>query len=223
MAYRHICAPTRLRPAGYGAARANSLTTTEASLPRKQILLRQPGQRPEVGATEMGHLGGFPAGEAVATLHRFDDPYVHGKRFEPTGTKEEDAVGDLFADAGKGAEADFGFGVRDALGFLQPTRMRGEELGGFRNVAGAKAEEAGAEIGFGNGGKFGPSREAVKVGRDLRAVAGGEEREHLFDLDDLLRGAAEEAEERIAERLTQDAEAGKGVEGDGELRVAAVG
>jgi len=41
-------------------------------------------------------------------------------------------------------------------------------------------------------------------------VALGEEGHHLFDLDDLLRRAAEEAEEGFAEGLAQDAQTGEG-------------
>ena len=43
------------------------------------------------------------------------------------------------------------------------------------------------------------------------AVVLGEEGEHLFDLHDLFRRAAEEAEEGFAERLAQNAEAREGL------------
>ena len=49
----------------------------------------------------------------------------------------------------------------------------------------------------------------------------GEEGDHLLDLHDLLRGAAEEAEERFAEGLAEEAEAGKCGEAAREVRVAA--
>jgi len=54
-------------------------------------------------------------------------------------------------------------------------------------------------------------------------VALGEEGDHLFDLDDLLGGAAEEAEERFAERLAENAEAGETDHAAGEVRIAAPG
>ena len=44
---------------------------------------------------------------------------------------------------------------------------------------------------------------------------------HLFDLNDLLGGAAEEAEQRLAEGLAQNAQAGKRGEAGGEMGVTA--
>jgi hypothetical protein len=54
-------------------------------------------------------------------------------------------------------------------------------------------------------------------------VAFGEEGDHLLDLDDLLGGAAEEAEEGFAEGLAQKTEAGKGRDALREMRIAAPG
>jgi hypothetical protein len=51
----------------------------------------------------------------------------------------------------------------------------------------------------------------------------GEEGDHLFDLDDLFRGAAEEAEKGFAERLAEDAEAGEVGDAAGEVQIAAPG
>ena len=51
-------------------------------------------------------------------------------------------------------------------------------------------------------------------------MALGEVGGHLLDLHDLLRRAAEEAEERFSEGLAQDAEAGIGGEASGEVGVA---
>lgn len=59
--------------------------------------------------------------------------------------------------------------------------------------------------------------------KEWRAVVLGEEREHLFDLNDLFRGAAEEAEEGFAEGLAEDAQAGEGGETLREMGVAAPG
>lgn len=127
--------------------------------------------------------------------------------------------------------------------------MGGEEVGGAFDVAGAEAELAGSEVGLGGGGELGPGREGVretitilvKVGgrwvgvfvtyyvtnfwgdRERGAVALGEEGEHLFDLDDLLGGAAEEGEEGFAEGLAEDAQAGVTGEACGEVGVAGCG
>jgi hypothetical protein len=48
-----------------------------------------------------------------------------------------------------------------------------------------------------------------------------EQGEHFLDLRDLLGRAAQEAEERFAEGLAQDSEAGKRGEAAREVRVAA--
>lgn len=52
-------------------------------------------------------------------------------------------------------------------------------------------------------------------------MALGQQGDHLLDLDDLLRGAAEEAEQRLAEGLAEDAQAGKRGEAGGEMGVTA--
>ena len=54
-------------------------------------------------------------------------------------------------------------------------------------------------------------------------MALGEEGEHLLDLDDLLRGAAEEAEQGFAKGLAEDAQARKFGEALREMGVAAPG
>ena len=54
-----------------------------------------------------------------------------------------------------------------------------------------------------------------------RTVAFGQQGAHLFDLDDLLGGAAEEAQQCFAERLAEDAQTGKGGKAGGEVGVAA--
>lgn len=127
----------------------------------EEVLLGEAGERAEVDAAEMRDLGGFPAVEAVTAGHGFDDPRVDGEGFEFAGAEEEDAVGDFFADAGEGAEAFFRGGVGERFGFVEPAGVRGEELGGFGNVAGAETEEAGAEIAFGDVRELGPGRQAV--------------------------------------------------------------
>lgn len=172
-------------------------------------------------AAEVGDLGGFPAGEAVAALHGLDDPHIDGKRFESTSAEEEDAIGDFFADTGERAETLLCAGVGERFGFIEPAGMRGEELRGLSNVARAEAEEAGTEGGFGDGGELGPGGQAVNSVQNFCAVALCEEGHHLFDLDDLLRGAAEEAEQGFAEGLAQDAQAGKRGEAGGKVRIAA--
>ena len=159
------------------------------------------GEGTEVGAAEVGDWRGLPAREAVAELHRPDDPHVNGEGLEPAGPEQEDAIGDFFADAGEGAEAFLRGGVGEGFGFFEPAGMRGEELRGLRNVAGAEAKEAGAEGGFGDGGEFRPRGKPVDSRPDFRAVARGEEGHHLFDLDDLFCRAAEETEEGFAKGL----------------------
>lgn len=125
----------------------------------EEVLLGEAGERAEVDAAEVGDLGGFPALEAVALRHGFDDPRVDGEGFEFSGAEEENAVGDFFADAGERAETLFRGGVGERFGFVEPAGMGGEELGGFGNVAGAETEQAGAEIAFGDAGELGPGRE----------------------------------------------------------------
>lgn len=121
--------------------------------------MSEAGERAEVNAAEVSDLGGFPASETVALRHGFDDPRVDGERFESSGAKQEDAVGDLFTDAGERAETVFGGGVGERFGFVEPAGMRSEELGGFGNVTGAETEQAGAEIAFGDARELGPGRE----------------------------------------------------------------
>jgi len=113
-----------------------------------------------VGAAEVGDLRRLPTGEAVAALHRLDDPHVDGERFEPAGTEEEHAVGDFFADARERAETFLRDGVGECFGCFEPAGMRGEKLRGLGNVACAETEEAGAEGGFGDSGELGPGRES---------------------------------------------------------------
>lgn len=133
------------------------------ALEGEEVLLGEAGERAEVDAAEMRDLRGFPAIETVAARHGFDDPGIDGKGFEFAGAEEEDAVSDFFADAGKGAEAFFRRGVGERFGFVEPARVGGEKAGGFGDVAGAEAEEAGAEVGFGNLGELGPGGEAGEV------------------------------------------------------------
>lgn len=67
-----------------------------------------------MGAAEVGDLRRLPTGEAVAALHRLDDPHVDGESFEPAGAEEEHAVGDFFADARERAETF----LRDGVGSI---------------------------------------------------------------------------------------------------------
>lgn len=127
----------------------------------EEVLLGEAGEGAEMGAAEVGDLGGFPAFETVALGHGFDDPGIDGEGFEFSGAEEEDAVGDFFADTGKGAEALLRGSVGKGFGFFEPAGMRGEKLRGVVNVARAETEEAGAEIGFGDGGELGPGRQAA--------------------------------------------------------------
>src|SRR5207245_523441 len=116
-------------------------------------------------------------------------------------------------------------------GFLEPARMRREEARRFRDVARAKTEQAFAEIGFGNFGELGPRRKPTWEGRGAwvegrrgvkrRAVALGEQGQHLLDLHDLFCGAAEEAEERLAEGLAEDAQTGERHEATRQMWIAA--
>lgn len=194
------------------------------ALPGEEELLGEAGEGAEVDAAELRERGGFPVVEAVAAGEGFEDPDVYGEGFEFAGAEEEDAVGDFFADAGEGAEAFFGGGVGEGFRLLEPAGVGGEKAGGLADVAGAEAEEAGAELGLGDGGELRPGGEGVAVAAGERgAVAGGEEGDHLLDLHDLLGGAAEEAEERLPEGLTEEAEAGEGGEAAGEVGVAAPG
>jgi hypothetical protein len=82
--------------------------------------------------------------------------------------------------------------------------MGGEESGGLGDVPGAKSELAGAEFGLGDRGQRRPGRQGANAAGQFAAVALSEQREHLLDLDDLLRRAAQEPEQRFAERLTEN-------------------
>jgi len=127
----------------------------------EEELLGQAGERAEVGASELGELWGAPTFEAVATGEGLEDPHVDGKGFEPARAEEKDAVGDFLPDAGELAESGLGGGVGESFGFLKPAGMRGEKAGGFADVFGAKTEQAGAEVAFGDGCENGPGGEGV--------------------------------------------------------------
>lgn len=114
------------------------------SLVGEKELLGEAGGGAEMGATEMGDLGGSPAGESVARLERFDDPDVDGEGFETARAEQQDTVRHFFADAGKQAKTRFGVRVGQAFGFFQPAGIFGEELRGFVDEPGAEAELAGA-------------------------------------------------------------------------------
>jgi hypothetical protein len=230
--------------AGRARRRAGSLGRFGgAAFVGEEVLLGEAGEGAEVGAAELGELGGFPAGEAVAAGEGLENPRVHREGLEFARAEEEDAVGDFFADAGEFEEAGFRGGVGEGFGFIEPAGAGGDEAGGLADVARAETEEAGAEGGLGDGGEFGPGGEAVRRERrgfgfgvwssefrvpgfeleERGAVAGGEEGDHLLDLHDLLRGTAEEAEQGLAEGLAQNAEARKGGEALGEVGIAAPG
>ena len=130
----------------------------------EEVLLGEAGVGAEVGAAEVGDLGGFPVVEAVAADHGFDDPGIDGEGFEAAGAEEEDAIGDFFADAGEGEEAGFGFGVGGVFGGGEPGGVGGEEAGDGGDVAGTETEGTGTKLVFGYGGEFGPGGEAVPEG-----------------------------------------------------------
>ena len=189
----------------------------------EEVLLGEAGLGAEVRAAEVGDLGGFPAVEVVAAGEGLENPRVDGEGFEAAGSEKENAVGDLFTDALECEQALFGFGVGGVFSGFEPTGVRGEETGDDGDVAGAKAERAGAKLLLGNGGEFRPSGQGVGSVGQGAAVAGGEQGLHLFDLGDLLGGTANEAEEGFAKRLAEDAQAGKGVHGGGQVGIAAPG
>ena len=90
-------------------------------------------------AAEVGDLRGGPAGEAVVSGHRFEDPSVDRESLELTRAEEQDAVGHFFADAWQLQQARLGGRVGQKLGFIEPAGSRSQELGGRVDVACAKS------------------------------------------------------------------------------------
>ena len=170
-------------------------------------MLRQAGVRPEMHPAEMRDLLGRPAVKAVARLHGLDDPDVDRKRLEPARAEQQHAVGHFLAHAGQFAQPLLGLGVGQLLHLFQPVRPLGEEPGGLLHVARAEAEQAGPQVLLAHRGELGPRGQAVDPRHDFAAVPPGQQLDHLPDLDDLLGGAAEEAEQRLAQRLPQQAQA----------------
>src|SRR5690349_17937624 len=115
-------------------------------------------------AAKLREVGNAPVLEVVASRERFEDPDVDGKCFEPAGPEKQHAVRDLFADAGKFTQSLFRDWIRRDFSFFQPPRMRREKTGRFRNVAGAKSQQASAQFGFGNFRQFRPRGKAVEAG-----------------------------------------------------------
>ena len=92
---------------------------------------------------------------------------IQGEGFEFARAEEENTVGDFFADAGERHQTGFGFGVGGGFAFFEPAGVIGDEAGGLVDVARTKTEQAGAQVGLGDGGEFGPSRKAV-FGENIR-------------------------------------------------------
>ena len=126
-------------------------------------MLGEAGEGAEVRTAKLGDLRGFPADETVARGHRLQNPGVHRKSLQSARSEEQHAVGDFFAHAGEFKQAGLGRGVGERLGLVEPAGARSESACGFGNVARAKSELAGAELGFGNGGEFGPGGQAVDL------------------------------------------------------------
>ena len=70
------------------------------AFPGEEVLWGEDGGGAEVGAAELGDMGGGRVGELVAPGHGFDHPRVDGEGFELASAKAEDAVGDFSPDAG---------------------------------------------------------------------------------------------------------------------------
>ena len=203
-----------------------------AAFPSEKILLREPGEWPEVGTAKLGDLSWFPTVEPVAAREGLENPRIDGKCCELAGPEEEDAIGNFFTDARKRAEPSFSVGVRHNLGRFEPAGVRRQKLGGLGNITSAEAELAGAQGGFGDNGEGRPSWQRVsgacsaelRPGGDFRWLRGAmalcEKGQHLFDLADLLGRAAQEAKEGFTKRLPEDMQALKFLEALREMRIA---
>jgi hypothetical protein len=133
------------------------------AFPRRTGIAGVARVRAEVGAAEVGDLGRLPTVETVAAGEGFEHPGVHGEGLELAGAEEQHAVGNFFADAGQFHQPPLGGGVGQGFGFIEPAGPGAEEFRGFGDVAGAEAEQAGAEVFFGDGGEFGPGGELLEM------------------------------------------------------------
>ena len=195
-----------------------------------------------MSAAKVRHRCGLPTGEAVAAREGFEHPSIHGERLKPAGAKKQDTVRDFLPDPGQFEQAGLGRSIGQRFSLLQPARAGGEKLRRAVDVFGAKTQEAGAEFLFGDGGELIPGRQAVEICRSgftPRCVGKGsrrkaaptieqwqtvpfrQQRDHLLDLDDLLRRAAQEAQQGLAEWLAQNPQPREGREALGEVGVAA--
>ena len=150
------------------------------------MVARQAGERAEVRAAEVRHLGGLPAVQAVALGHRAEDPDVHRERLEPTRTEEQHTVGDLLAHAWQRAETLLRRGIGHELGLLEPAGMGSEEDRGLVDEPRAKAEQAVPQRALRDGRERFPRGKRMTRWLVPRAMPLREQREHLLDLHDLL-------------------------------------
>jgi hypothetical protein len=124
---------------------------------------------------ELRDLHRRPTVQAVTPRQRLDYPHIHGKRLVTPGAKKQDAIGDLFADAGEQAQPLLRRRVGQALGFGEPAGMCGEKLGRLQNEAGTETERAGAETGFtrvASSGQAGRRWRSVTANVDVTDAAG---------------------------------------------------
>jgi hypothetical protein len=77
-------------PTGSGKRRPDREDSPSAvfSFPAEEVLLGEAGEGAEVGAAEVGDVGGFPAVEAVAAGEGFEHPRIHGEGLEFAGAEE---------------------------------------------------------------------------------------------------------------------------------------
>ena|SRR5579884_2402461 len=139
-----------------------------SALESEEKLLGQAGKWAEVDAAEMRHLGRPPAPQTITLRHGLEDPHIDGKGFELGRAEKQHAVGDFFADARQFAKLLLGRRVGQGSGGFKPAGMGGKEACGLVDIAGAKAEQAAAEFGFGNFRKFGPGGKAMELSGELR-------------------------------------------------------
>ena len=109
----------------------------------------------EVVAAEIAESGesNFSFSVEVMLMENALDPDIDGEGAEALEGKEEDAVGDLFSDAGEAAELAAGFIIGEGAQGFEIEFAGGDHAGGFEEIAGAVAEGAGAEVWLSEGGE----------------------------------------------------------------------